>query len=227
MKKILSIFIAIFCAVAAFGQNIQRTVSVSGSGSVKVPADAAKLTLSVLTKASTALSSVQDNAAKMNKVYDALKKIGIAETEISTTNYSLYQETFYKDGKNEPGQYVTSNNIIVVLDDVEKSGLVIDTAISAGVNQMNGISFFVKDSGAALEQARVLAFQQAKEKAAVYAREAGCKLGKVLTITENSGSYPVVREYAMDAKMAAANSTTISAGNDSLAVSVFVVFELK
>ena len=163
----------------------------------------------------------------MNKVYDALKKIGIAETEISTTNYSLYQETFYKDGKNEPGQYVTSNNIIVVLDDVEKSGLVIDTAISAGVNQMNGISFFVKDSGAALEQARVLAFQQAKEKAAVYAREAGCKLGKVLTITENSGSYPVVREYAMDAKMAAANSTTISAGNDSLAVSVFVVFELK
>ena len=228
MKKIsICILVAFICAAALSAQASGRTVSVSGSGSVKVPADMAKLTFSVLTKEQTALDSVQNNAAKMNKVYDALKKIGIADENISTANYSLYQENYWKDGKDYPGLYVTSNNIIVVLDDVEKAGLVIDTAIGAGVNQMNGISFLVKDSKAALEQARILAFQQAKEKAELFAKEAGCKLGKVLTIMENSGSYPVVREMADGRKMATANATTISAGQDSVMANVSVVFELK
>ena len=242
MKKtkifILAAFISLICTTSVFAQKHPqkhphpqdenpRTISVTGSGSVKVPADTAKLTFSVLTKESTALASVQNNATKMNKVYDALKKIGISEENISTANYSLYQESYWKDGKDIPGQYVTSNNIIVILDDVEKSGLVIDTAISAGVNQMNGISFLVKDSKAALDQARKLAFQQAKEKADLFATEAGCKVGKVITITENSGSYPVVREMS-DAKMlTASNSTTISAGQDSITATVSVVFELR
>ena len=228
MKKItICILVAFICAAAVFAQSASRTISVSGSGSVKVPANMAKLTFSVLTKEQTALDSVQNNAVKMNKVYDALKKIGIAEDNISTSNYSLYQENYWKDGKDYPGLYVTSNNIIVVLEDVEKAGLVIDTAIAAGVNQMNGISFLVKDSKAALEQARILAFQQAKEKAELFAREAGCKLGKVINIMENSGSYPVVREMADGLKMATANSTTISAGQDSVTANVSVVFELK
>ncbi|MBP5328841.1 MAG: SIMPL domain-containing protein [Spirochaetaceae bacterium] len=230
MKKItLSLLVVFICAAAVFAQSASRTISVSGSGSVKVPADMAKLTFSVITKEPTALASVQNNAGKMNKVYDALKKIGIEEEKISTTNYSLYQESIYKDGKYEPGQYVTSNDIIVMLDDVEKAGLVIDTAIGAGVNQMKGISFLVKDSEAALNQARVLAFQQAKEKAELYAREASCKLGKVLTIMENSGSYPVVREYMGDGMLGAkaSNATTISAGQDSVTATVSVVFELR
>ena len=243
MKKsktyLIIAFLCTLCTSTAFAQNHPqkhmprqqpqepRTISVSGSGSVKVPADTARLTFSVLTKEATALASVQNNAAKMNKVYDALKKLGISEDNISTANYSLYQETYWKDGKDIPGQYVTSNNIIVILDDVEKSGLVIDTAIAAGVNQMNGISFLVKDSKAALEQARKLAFQQAKEKAELFVTEAGCKVGKVLSITENSGSYPVVREYADDAKLMATNSTTISSGQDSITATVSVVFELR
>ena len=228
MKKItICLLLAVVCAAAVFAQSVARTISVSGSGSVKVPADKARLTFSVQTREASAINSVQNNAAKMNSVYAALKKIGIAETDISTANYSLYQESIYRDGKNEPGYYVTSNDIIVVLDDVEKAGLVIDTAISAGVNRMNGISFSVKDSKAALDQARILAFQQAKEKAELYAKEAGCKLGKVLTIMENSGAYPVVRAMA-DSKMEyASNATTISAGQDSIDVSVSVVFELK
>ena len=243
MKKtknyLLAVFLITLCTTTAFAQNHPqkhmprqqpqepRTISVSGSGSVKLPADTAKLTFSVVTKEATALASVQNNAKKMNKVYDALQKIGISEDNISTSNYSLYQETFWKDGKDIPGQYVTSNNIIVVLDDVEKSGLVIDTAIEAGVNQMNGISFFVKDSKEALDQARKLAFQQAKEKAELYATEAGCKVGKVMSIMENSGSYPVVREMADAKMMTASNSTMISAGQDSITATVSVVFELR
>ncbi|MBO4857616.1 MAG: SIMPL domain-containing protein [Treponema sp.] len=243
MKKtknyLLAVFLITLCTTTAFAQNHPqkhmprqqpqepRTISVSGSGSVKLPADTAKLTFSVVTKEATALASVQNNAKKMNKVYDALKKIGISEDNISTSNYSLYQETFWKDGKDIPGQYVTSNNIIVVLDDVEKSGLVIDTAIEAGVNQMNGISFFVKDSKEALDQARKLAFQQAKEKAELYATEAGCKVGKVMSIMENSGSYPVVREMADAKMMTTSNSTMISAGQDSITATVSVVFELR
>ena len=228
MKKIaIGLIFLLVCSVAAFSQSNNRTMSVSGSGSVKVPADTARLTFSVITKEATALNSVQNNAVRMNKVYDALKNAGIPDTSISTSNYSLYQESVYKDGKSEHGLYVTSNNIVVILDDVEKSGFVIDTAISAGVNRMNGISFFVKDSNAALNEARVLAFKQAKEKAELYAKEAGCKLGRVLSISENDNVSFATRE-TMDAKMyLSENSTTIQAGEDKIIASVFVVFELK
>jgi uncharacterized protein YggE len=114
-----------------------------------------------------------------------------------------------------------------MLYDVDKSGVVIDTAVAAGVNRMNGISFLVKDSKDALDEARVLAFQQAKEKAELFAKEAGCKLGKVITIMENSGGYSATREI-MDAKMVtASNSTMISAGTDAITASVSVVFELE
>jgi uncharacterized protein YggE len=228
MKKfMLYLVFALFSSVLAFSQGNKRTISVSGSGSIRVPADTARLTFSVITKEKMALDSVQNNATKMNNVYDALKKIGIDEKNISTSNYSLYQETIYKDGKNEPGFYVTSNDIIVLLDDVDKSGIVIDTAIAAGVNRMNGISFIVRDSQAALEEARVLAFQQAKEKAELYAAQAGCKLGKVISIVEDGGYYPAVRESADMKLMATSNSTTISAGTDSITASVSVVFELE
>ncbi len=228
MKKfMLYLVFALFSSVLAFSQGNKRTISVSGSGSIRVPADTARLTFSVITKEKMALDSVQNNATKMNNVYDALKKIGIDEKNISTSNYSLYQETIYKDGKNEPGFYVTSNDIIVLLDDVDKSGIVIDTAIAAGVNRMNGISFIVRDSQAALDEARVLAFQQAKEKAELYAKQAGCKLGKVISIVEDGGYYPVTRESADMKLMAASNSTTISAGTDAITASVSVVFELE
>ncbi|MCR4941134.1 MAG: SIMPL domain-containing protein [Treponemataceae bacterium] len=228
MKKIaLCFFILLAASFLAFSQGNKATISVSGSGSVRVPADAARLTFSVITKDPSALLSVQNNASKMNKVYDALKKLGIDEKSISTSNYSLYQENIYKDGKSEPGDYVTSNDIVVVLDDSDKAGMVIDTAISAGVNRMNGISFFVKDSKSALDEARILAFQQAKDKALLYAKEAGRKLGKVISIVEDGGYYPATRE-SMDMKvMATSNTTMISAGTDDISASVSVVFELE
>ncbi len=228
MKKIILVFLVlVVCAFCVYSQNDTRTISVSGSGSVRIPTDTAKLTFSVITKNSSALKSVQENASKMNKVYDALKKVGIDEKNISTSNYNLYQESIYKDGKSEPGDYVTSNDIVIMLYDVDKSGIVIDTAVAAGVNRMNGISFLVKDSKDALDEARVLAFQQAKEKAELFAKEAGCKLGKVITIMENSGGYSATREI-MDAKMVtASNSTMISAGTDAITASVSVVFELE
>ena len=103
----------------------------------------------------------------------------------------------------------------------------IDTAIAAGVNRMNGISFLVRDSKAAQDEARILAFQQAKEKAELYAAQAGCKLGKVISIVEDGGYYPAVRESADMKLMATSNSTTISAGTDSITASVSVVFELE
>lgn len=226
-KTILCLICLLFCCtVFVFAQSNPRTITVTGSGSVKVSADMATLTFSVITKEQTALDSVQNNAKKMNAVYEALKGIGIADSEVSTSNYSLYQESIYRDGKNEPGLYVVSNNIIVVLNDVQKSGSVIDTVIAAGANRMNGITFSVKDTKNALNQARVLAVKQAKEKAELYASETGCRLGKVLSINEGGSNYQVVRTM-MATKDMTSNATTISAGDENIDVSVTIVYELK
>ena len=74
---LLVAFLITLCTTTTFAQNhpqkhmpkhphfkdeTPRTISVSGSGSVKLPADTAKLTFSVVTKEATALASVQNNA---------------------------------------------------------------------------------------------------------------------------------------------------------------------
>ena len=84
-KKIICIIFCIFCCVVfGFCQNV-RTIKVSGSGSVKILADRATLTFSVITKEKNAIDSVQHNAQKMNNVYAALKEIGVEEKNISTS----------------------------------------------------------------------------------------------------------------------------------------------
>ena len=231
-KKIASLLLSSVLMISLFAagsSETKNTISVMGNGSVIVDSDIAHIRVSVLTTDADASLSAQKNADLMTRVQDALIKIGLTKADFATSNYSIYENKPYnsKDGSYGPPEYCTSNNLSVTVKDVSKTGLVIDTALKAGANQLSSLSFSSSKIAEAYDEARIQAIKDAQKKAEVLAREAGRKLGKAIII-EESHSYaePIAYTGAMMMKEARAD-TPIVAEDSTATYAVRVVFELK
>ena len=78
----------------------------------------------------------------------------------------------------------------VIINDLTKVGSTADAVVAAGVNQINGISFGLKDPSAAENQARQIAVRNLQAKAALYSQALGTPLGGIRSLTEGGGYAP-------------------------------------
>lgn len=215
----------------------QATVlSVSAEGSTTRKPDLAIFTAGVTSTGKTASAALSANSADMTKVIAALKRAGIAERDIQTSNLSL--NPVYADNPRQPGTpleqqlptiigYQASNMVTVKQRKLGEFGQVIDTLVSAGANQVNGPSFQVDQPDKALDEARLDAVKKARERANLYASATGLKVGRILSINEG-GSYtprppmPMARMVAMDAS----GAPPVAEGELALTTNITVTFEL-
>ena len=109
----------------------------------------------------------------------------------------------------------------VRIRDIDKLAAVLDRAIAAGANEMSGIEFVVSEQSKMLDQARDDAIADARRKAELYAKAAGAKLGKVVSISEEG---PAPQPRPMQALRAGA--VPISPGEQTLRAIVSVSYEL-
>ena len=212
----------------------KRTVSVQGSGTVAVEADRALIQLSVVTTAKEAGTAAAQNAETMTNVQEAIIAAGCPKENISTTNYSIYQESNYENGKRIMGDYRVSNDINVFLKDKELVSTIIDEAIKAGANSLSSLTFSASNPDDAIRKARTAAVQNAREAAKLIAGTAGAELGSVLEVHELTSNYsarkaPAVYNDMFVAEAASADGaeTPLSSGKVNFTVSVDATFELK
>jgi uncharacterized protein YggE len=116
--------------------------------------------------------------------------------------------------------------VSVKVRDLTKVGPVIDTAVAAGANQVNGISFSVADPAAAASQAREAAIADAKARATELANAAGVALGAATMITEVSAPGPIPFDYRMAAPAADQAGTPILPGTTEVQVDVEVTYAI-
>ena len=106
MKKINFIFILVVFSLVFMScsqkEDIQRTVSVSGSGAVQVVPDQAVLELSVVTWNASVSKASEENALLMSQVQSALESKGVTKDSYSTSNYSIRRDMSYVDGRSVP-----------------------------------------------------------------------------------------------------------------------------
>ena len=210
-------------------------LTVQGEGKTTRKPDLAVFSAGVATSGKTAGEAMAANAAQMTQVIAALKRAGIAERDIQTSNISLNpvyaQQQPRPLGSIEPEEakiigYQANNQVTVRQRKLGEFGKVIDALVAAGANQVNGPSFEVDDSDGALDEARTDALKKARARADLYARATGLKVVRVLTIAE-SGAYaprgPVM--YRMVANDSAA-ATPVMAGEVALQANVTVQYEL-
>ena len=204
------------------------TLNLSAYGETRATPDMATISLGVNTEAPTAAGAMQANAAQMNKVIAALKRAGIADKDVQTSNLNLSAQYDYV--QNEPPKlrgYQASNQVAITVRDLAKLGQAVDATVSAGANQVNGISFGLSDPTAAENAARQQAVKALAAKANLYAAATGYKVQRLVSLSEGGGYTPPapVPMLAM-ARFDKAESTPIAAGEVSVRVDISAVYEL-
>jgi len=204
-------------------------LNLSAYGEVKAKPDMATITFGVQTEAPTAATAMRDNATQMTQVMAALRRAGIAERDIQTSGLNLQAQYDYV--QNEPPKlrgYQATNRVTVIINDLTKVGTTADAVVSAGVNQIDGISFGLKDSSAAEDQARQLAVRALQSKAQLYAQALGVQLGGIRSLNEGGGYTPQPpMPVAMFARaQAAGDSTPVSAGELTVRIDINGVYDI-
>lgn len=206
-------------------------IIVSGEGEATAAPDLAMLTLSVMREAKTARAALDANNDAMAAVIAAMKSAGVADRDLQTAGIQIsprYNYTNDPDGtqKAELVAYQVTNTLSVRVRDIDKTGEILDKAVTLGVNEGGGISFTNADPSLIITQARKKAVSDAIAKAKTLAEAAGVSVGKVVEISEQSYA---PQPMPMSAKSfdAARAAVPIQAGENSYRVQVNVTFEIK
>ena len=236
MKKLLSVILilALLLPCAAFAEASGpavyaadgATITVTGSASISLKSDYARISVGVSTSAKTVDEATKENNAAIYSVIAALKEAGIAEEDIATSNYSVYAEYDYTSSGQKLSGYNVTNQLTVIIRDMEHIGATLDKATAAGANNIYNIEFLSTQADEAQEAATILAVQDAMQRAALLAKAANLKLGGILSISDSTAGL-VVSARTYSAKLDAAAGNSILPDDTSVSASVTLVFELK
>ncbi|PTW48769.1 hypothetical protein C8J25_101267 [Sphingomonas faeni] len=228
-------------AVAANAQAAPTTVEpmVPAAGTVldvtaegrttRVP-DLATIRAGVVSQSTTAAAALTDNAQRMAKVLASLKRAGVAPRDIATSNVQLAPQYRYAD--NQPPVitgYQATNTVSIRFRDVGKSGTVLDALVAEGANQIDGPNLSIDKPDAALDEARTDAIAQAKRRADLYAKAAGLRVSRIVSIAESGqdAGGPAQPVFMMARASMAKDSTQIAPGEKDVTVTLSVRFLLN
>lgn len=210
-------------APLAAGASPDHTISVSGTGTSSRQPDTADLRLGFSEQRDDAETARSIGAATVRRVIEALTAAGVAEADIRSESVSLSPAYDYIDGKSVLRGFDFGHVLAVTVRDLDTVGALIDAAVGAGANRIDGIGFRVADPSAAADEARAAAMADARAKAEALAREAGVRIIGVASISEGvSGPAPYYPSFA--AGDVAAKSTQIMPGSSEVGVTLTVVY---
>lgn len=211
-----------------------RVIRAGGDAVVKAAPDRARVTVSVTTRAVTARQASEANANASKSVLEKLRAAIRPPGEVRTAGYELNAEYNYNQGGATSGGprlvgYASTNRFVIVTADLAAVGALIDSAVAAGANQVDSISFFLDDEVAPRHQALLEAGRKAKAEAATIAESLGVTLGDLLEASTNASAAPIPvygREKAMMAAPAAA-ATDVVPGSLDIGASVTATFAIR
>ncbi len=205
-------------------------LDVVATGEVSRVPDLARISAGVVSVAPTATAAFAQNATQMASVRAALKRAGIADRDIQTSSINLYPDYRHDPQGSNPQiiGYRASNEVSVRFRDIANSGRILDALVAQGANQINGPMLTIDKPEAALDEARTQALANARARADLYAKALGKRVGRILSISEAGANYaPPVVMMRQANRGAVADSTSIDPGEQTLAVSLSVSFELE
>ena len=224
---LIATFVA-FQVVEAVADDLARTVSTSGLGEVKAKPTLVHISLGVHSEAPSAREALDQNNKAMNRVIEELGSNDIPKRDIQTVGFSvspLHQS--YKRGETPKiVGYTVQNRVSITVRNVLSLGTILDKIVTIGSNKIDNIRFSVDQPASLLDQARVLAYADAKRKAEIYAKVSGVKLGKIVSIQEGTRASPQVRIANRSANFSSAEAVPIEAGEQTMRVQIHVSWEL-
>lgn len=237
MKRFLTAITLSLAAAATFAQPMppapqpMETITVSGSGRATVTPDRFRFTAGVQTVGPQLDDALNQNNARVAAVVAALKKAGATDAEIRTSNFSIFPQQDYQQGKAPRiTGYQVSNTVTVTKSAIADASRLITVAVNSGVNQTSGIEFLVNDPARGRDAGLRAAYDDARAKAALLAQAAGRTLGRTLSISEgvvNEPPRPYPQPQAMRMAKSEISDVPVESGTQDVSFEVTVVFELR
>ena len=209
----LAVAAAVAVAFTAAGSSTTRTVTTNGHGVVTVVPDQATIDAGVRTSGSTAAAALAANGNAMTRGIAALKQVGVKT--IQTQEVSLYPQT----GPRGKVTGFVAQNTVTVTAPIAGAGRLIDAAVGAGANTVDGPTLGVSIQGRLYRQALRNAIVDARAHALALAGS----VGRVLTITEQSQQ----QQVTFGAAAKAPSATPVEAGTQQVTADVQVTFALR
>ncbi|MAF80259.1 hypothetical protein CL629_04260 [bacterium] len=223
-----------------------RSFTVSAEGDTVAVPDVAEFSFSVITEGGEDLGALQgENIEKTNQAITFLKKNGVDEKDIKTSQYSITPRRKYYNCSREviaggtvdecpPSEivgYTITQSVSVKIRDFSKTGSIVAGVVENGANTTGGLSFTIDDPTSVQNEARKEAIEKAQDKAKAIARAAGFSLGRLISINEG-GYYPAPRAYAMQVEAFGKGGAedavaAIEPGSEEITVSVTLTYEIK
>lgn len=178
----------------AFAQNTEAafrtsTLNLSATGEVRAPPDIVTLALGATSEASSAQAATTQTTQRINAVVAALRRQGIAPRDIQTQYVNLTPR--YSDNSNAPREIIpqrATTALMVTVRDIDRAGALMDIAIAAGANQVQGVRFGLSDPAAAKRQARDTALRALQDNAAQVADVMGHRVVRLVTVSAQAYS---------------------------------------
>lgn len=208
--------------------NKTNLFAASGTGKAAAIPNTAQLSLGVSKTAKTITDAQNQANGVINRLTADLKTLGILETDIKTTNYSVYPNYDYTAGRQTANGYTVSQNLEVKVKQIDKANSAIDVATSDGANMVGGISFILDDQTKKVleEKARKEAVANAKEKAQNLANAAGIKLGRIVDVQESGSTpQPIYMQAMINREGEPDQKTNLTPGENTIQITITLSFE--
>ena len=188
----VSMAVLIFAAPPIFSQTNEisrqnRTVEVTVTESISVPAEIAEVTIGCLTHGQTHDQAYQENVRIADNVVKALLASGVKKDDITTGTIELQENHFEetetastRPRKSPSFVAVQTWKVRIAADDAQK---VVDLAVRAGANGIENVVWNVKDPEGLESKARIAALEKARVTAAEIAGGLGGKIGPPLYVS--------------------------------------------
>ncbi len=208
-------------------------LTVRGSGEVAARPDQAVIRLGAVVQAGEASEAQHGVNRILENAVERIKALSIPENKITTVGLSLspvYAGRGRSGGHDEEPRivgYRARSSIEVEVEDTGKAGEVIDAGISTGANQVEGISFGLKDDTPYRLQALRMAMENARLKARKMAEAGGFVLGAVKEVVEQQSDLISPRGAVVRALASAEAATPVQPGEIRVEASVMVKYRIE
>ena len=214
-------------ALVGMASAEQRKIIVTGSASVQAVPDMAIITMGVSHQRDTARDAVAEVAVTSGAILSALQDVGVAPSDMQTSNLSLTQVWDHRSSGQSPRVtgYEASNQITVRIRDLAVLGDILGHVTAEGANRFQGLRFTLQDPNPQMEEARRRAVADGQARAELYAAAAGVPLGALIGIREDNPNMPRPMPMMREA-LAADMAMPVAEGELTLSASVTMTYAI-
>lgn len=225
---------ALFPATTTYAETDStptRTLSVTGQGRIELKPDTATISLGISQLKESPAEAYAAMSADLTKIAGAVTAMGVKEDQIQTGVFNLNAEYNWTQDKGQVLMgYRATTTLNISTRELDKVASLVQTAVEAGANQLNGINFHVKDTEKLVEQALDMAVDDARAKADQVAGRLDAKVVRVLNVSIQDNGMPIYRAMTDSVSGMAAEKAVaapVYGGTTTFSTSVHVTFEIE